>query len=41
MTMERKVQAQFGTLLPVKQGLKRGDGMALILFNLALKYVIR
>jgi hypothetical protein len=41
MTMESKIQAQFGTFLHVKQGLKKGDWMAPIFFILALEYVIR
>jgi len=39
--MKSKIQEQFGTFLHVKQGLKKGYGMAPILFNLALGYVIR
>jgi hypothetical protein len=39
--MESKIQEQFETFLHVKQDLKKGDGMAPILFNLALEYVIR
>jgi len=41
MTNESKLQAQFGTSLHVKEGLKKGGAMAPILFNLALEYVIR
>jgi hypothetical protein len=34
------IESKFGAFLHVKQGLKKGDGTAHILVNLALEYVI-
>jgi hypothetical protein len=35
-----KVQREMGNFFEVKQGLKQGDGLAPLLFNLALEHVI-
>jgi hypothetical protein len=36
-----KVQTELTDTFEIRQGLKQGDGLAPVLFNLALEYVIR
>jgi hypothetical protein len=38
---EAQVKVQFTDTFEIRQGLKQGDGLAPVLFNLALQYVIR